>query len=129
MTKRKIKGRIKEHQNDIKFGKFNIALAELIKKEILKIDFGNVREITQYSNPKYALLREAFEISRDAGACNHVEHAKIHPIWRSLLGDSLDQPTNKKKDMTAGRGSAANDEEESLRKISYDFFWGGGFIC
>ena len=80
MTKRKIKDRVKKHQNGIKFGKFNIALAQLHKKEIIKIDFENVRKITQYSNQKYALSRKALEV-RDAGACNHIEHAKIHPIW------------------------------------------------
>ena len=71
MTKRKIKDRIEEYQNDIKYSKSNTALAQLYKKEIIKIDFGSVRKLAHYSNKKYAVLREALEISIDAGACNY----------------------------------------------------------
>ena len=48
MSKRKIKNRIKKHQNDIKFEKFNVALAQFHKKKMIKIDFKNVRKIAQY---------------------------------------------------------------------------------
>ena len=81
MTKRKIKDCMKEHQNDIKHGKSNTTLAQFYKKEIIKKDFENVRKVAHYSNQKYALLQEALEISIDASTCNHLEHAKIHPIW------------------------------------------------
>ena len=74
----------------IKFGKSNTALAELYKKEIIKIDFENVRKIAHYTNQKYALLMEALEISIDASAYNHLKHAKIHKIWRSLVKGSHD---------------------------------------
>ena len=114
MTKRKIKDHIKEHQNDIKFNKSITALAQLYKKEVIKIDFENVRKIAHYSNQKYALLREALEIPKDAGTCDYTEHAKIHPIWRSLIGESRDQPSSKKENMTAGQGSVTEDEEEPL---------------
>ena len=48
-------------------------------------------------------------ISWDPGACNNIEYAKFHPIWQSLLGESHDQPTDKKEDMTAGWGSVTDD--------------------
>ena len=121
MTKRKIKDCIKEHQNDVN-AKFNTALAQLHKKEIIKIDFENVRKIAHYSNQKYALLHEALEISRDAGTWNHIEHAKIYPLRWSLTGEAHDQTTDKKEDMTIGQGSVTDDGEEPLRKIS-QFFW------
>ena len=37
------------------------------------------------------------------------------------MGKSHDQPTDKKEDMTAGRGSVIDDEEEPFQKISHDF--------
>ena len=80
MTKRKIKERIREHQNDIKQGKSNTALAQLHQKEIINIDFENVKKIAHYNNHKYALLREALEISIDANACNQIEHARFRPF-------------------------------------------------
>ena len=42
------------------------------------------------------------------------------------MDESLDQLTNKKRDMTAGRGSATDEKEELLWKISHEFF--SGFI-
>ena len=47
ITKRRIKDHIKEHQDNIKFGKCNTALAQLHKEERIKIDFENVRKIAQ----------------------------------------------------------------------------------
>ena len=114
MTKRKIKERIKEHQNDIKQGKSNTALAQLYQKEIIKIDFENVKKIAHYNNHKYALLREALEISIDANACNHLEHAKIPPIWRTLITRSHDQPMDIKEDEAAEPNSLTDDEEVSF---------------
>ena len=93
---------MKEHQNNIKFGRFNAALPQLHKKKIMKIDFENVRKKAQYSNKKYGLLHETLKILRDAGACNHIENAKIHLIWQLLMGESHDQGTDKKEDMIAG---------------------------
>ena len=111
MTKRKIKERIKEHQNDIKQGKSNTALAQLYRKEIIKIDFENVRKIAHYNNHKYALLREALEISIDANACNHLEHAKIPPIWGSFVMKSHDRWMDIKEDEMVEPNSMTEDEE------------------
>ena len=56
-----------------------------------------------------------------AGACNHIEHTKIHPSMRSLIGESHDKPADIKEDVTAELGSVSDDEEKLLRKISHDF--------
>ena len=114
MTKRKIKDCIKKCQNNIKFGKSNTALAQLYKKEIIKINFENIRKIAHYSIKKYALLRVALEISIDAGACNYIKHAKIYPIWKSLISGSGDQPWNIKENMVPEQDSVTEDEEEPL---------------
>ena len=44
------------------------------------------------------------------------------------MGESHDQPRDKKEDMTAKWGSVADNEEEPLWKISQDFLGGGGGI-
>ena len=91
-------------------------LIQFYKKEIIKIDFENIRKIAHYSNQKYALLHEALEISIDASACNHLEHAKIHPIWQSLVKGSRDQPTNIKENRTAEQDSVTEVEEEFFKR-------------
>ena len=75
-----------------------------------------LKKIAHYNNHKYALLREALEISIDANACNHLEHAKIHPIWRSLVKGSHDQPTDIRENRTVERDSMTDDEEEVFER-------------
>ena len=82
--------------------KFDTALVQLNKKEVIKIDFVNIRKIAHYSNQKYALLLDALEVSRDTGASNYIEDAKIDPIWRSLMGEPSDQLSDKRENITAG---------------------------
>ena len=59
---RKINERLKEHQNDIKNAKNNIAIVSLALKENIKIDFKNTKNLSNYNNRTYGYCRESIEI-------------------------------------------------------------------
>ena len=40
------------------------------------------------------------------------------------MGESHDQPVDKKENLTAGWGGVTEDEEEPLWKIYHEYFWG-----
>ena len=61
------------------------------------------RKTEEFLQTQFLLMGSLGDI-KDANACNYIEHVKIHPIWRLLMGESQDQPTDKKKGHDCLRG-------------------------
>lgn len=85
MTSRKIKTRIKEHMNDIKYNKETTGLTRYNKKKELLIDFQNINKLANYNNMNYAYKREAIEILTTENTCNDTTHAIIDKRWQHML--------------------------------------------
>ena len=87
VTKRKIKERIKEHQNDIRNSKNNTAIAKLALNQNIQINFNNLKKLANYNNRTYGYCREAIEIENSREACNDTEHFSLDPEWQQILNE------------------------------------------
>ncbi|KMQ82070.1 reverse transcriptase [Lasius niger] len=95
LTKRKFSIRLKEHKNDIRFGRQTTALSRLHSKENIAINFEKARIIIPYHNFNEAALAETIEIiDYDNLAINDRVSTYLPRIWQSLLFGDRQCPAN-----------------------------------
>lgn len=66
--------------------KSTTAMPKLSKKSPLNIDLDNIDRLANFSNLKYALLREVIEITTEKlNVCNEMLHSTTVNRWRQLF--------------------------------------------